>query len=140
MQDFWDLLDEYGFKDLGYMGEKFTCCNGHEEGFTIWERLDSAVATADWLGKFPTTKIFHLECGTFDHKSLVILLEGISKKNRKPWHFEQMRLDEEGCRDVVGSAWGETFPGDPMGKVLQKIHHCQVKLTWWSRVAFGNVV
>lgn len=40
MQEFRDVLDECGFKDLGYKGGKFMWCNGRREGYTIWERLD----------------------------------------------------------------------------------------------------
>lgn len=62
----------------------------YREGFTVWERLDRALATVDWLEIFPATKVLHLECETSDHKPLVISLVGILKKNRKPWHFKQM--------------------------------------------------
>ncbi|XP_075661151.1 uncharacterized protein LOC142630978 [Castanea sativa] len=35
MEDFRDVLDECGFRDLGFVGGKFTWCNGHPDGFTI---------------------------------------------------------------------------------------------------------
>ena len=35
MQDFRDVLDECGFRDLGYVGGKFTWCNGQRDGHTI---------------------------------------------------------------------------------------------------------
>ena len=35
MEEFRDVLDECGFRDLGFMGGKFTWCNGHLDGFTI---------------------------------------------------------------------------------------------------------
>ena len=35
MQEFRDVLDECGFKDLGYEGGKFMWCNGQREGYTI---------------------------------------------------------------------------------------------------------
>ena len=79
MEEFRDVLDECGFWDLGFMGGKFTWCNGHPDGFTIWERLDRAVATMEWLDKFPTTKVIHLECGLSDHKPILICLNGIPK-------------------------------------------------------------
>lgn len=47
MQEFRDVLDECGFKDLGYEGGKLTWCNGQREGYTIWERLERAVASTD---------------------------------------------------------------------------------------------
>jgi len=80
IEDFRAVLDEYGFQDLGYVGNKFTWCNGHEEGYTIWERLDRAVATTDWIEKFLATKVLYLEFGSSDHKPLIILPMGVPKK------------------------------------------------------------
>ena len=36
---------------------------GGRWGNTIWERLDRAVATTDWIDMFLATKVVHLECG-----------------------------------------------------------------------------
>ena len=140
MEDFRDVLDEYGLRDLGFMGGKFTWCNGHSDGFTIWERLDRAVATMDWLDKFPATKVIHLECGLSDHKPILISLNGIPKLRQKPWHFEHMWLEEEGCRDTVESAWLFNALGQAMTRVEGKISHCQKQLKWWSRIAIGNII
>ena len=35
MEEFRNVLDECGFQDLGYNGNKFTYCNGHGEGHTM---------------------------------------------------------------------------------------------------------
>lgn len=80
MQEFRDVLEECGFKDLGYIGAKFTWCNGRRECFTVWERLDRAVATMDWLSKFPATRVVHFECGSSDHKQIIIMPLGIPRK------------------------------------------------------------
>lgn len=57
MQEFKYFLDECGFKDFG---GKLTCCNEHREGYTVWERLDKAVAMIDWISIFPSTNVVHL--------------------------------------------------------------------------------
>ena len=44
-------------------------------------------ATMDWLDKFPATKVVHLECGSLDHKPIVICLNGIPSHQQKPWRF-----------------------------------------------------
>ena len=90
MGDFRDVLDECGFRDLGFVGGKYTWCNGHPDGFTIWERLDRAIATMEWIEKFPATKVMHLECGSSDHKPILICLNGIPKIRQKPWRFEHV--------------------------------------------------
>ena len=139
MEEFRDVLDECGFWDLGFMGGKFTWCNGHPDGFTIWERLDRAVATMEWLDKFPATKVIHLECGLSDHKPILICLNGIPKLRQKLWRFEHMWLEEEGCRDMVETAWLFNAPDQAMTRVEGKISHCQAQLKWWSWVAIGNI-
>lgn len=82
------MLDECEFQDLGFEGSKYTWCNGHHGRYTVWERLDRAMGTMDWLSMFPATKVVHLESGTFDHKHIMIFLVGIPKKSQKPWKFE----------------------------------------------------
>ena len=139
MQDFKDVLDECGFKDLGYMGGKYTWCNGQREGYKIWERINRAVATIDWIEKFPNTKIVHLECGTSDHKPIMIFPTGIPKKIQRPWRFEQMWIEEEGCQASVEAAWREPAKGCPMEQVELKLKSCQANLKWWSRNSFSNV-
>lgn len=121
------------------MGGKFTWCNGHPNGFTIWERLDRTVATMELLEKFPATNIIHMECGSSDHKPILKCLNGIPKLQSKPWRFEHMRLEEEGCRDTVESAWRFDAPSQAMARVEGKITHYQVKLKCWSWVAIGNI-
>lgn len=139
MQDFRDVLDKCGFRDLGFLGGKFTWCNGQWDGHTVWERLDRAVATIDWLEKFSDTRVVHLECGSLDHKPIVIFPNGIPKKCQRPWRFEHMWLGEEGCHASVESAWNQAVLGDPMKRVETKITKCQANLKWWSSKSFGNV-
>ena len=124
MEAFREVLDECEFKDLGYVGGKYTWYRGSGGGNTIWERLDRAVATIDWIEKFPATKVVHLECGSSDHKPLIILLKGVQMKHKKPWRFEHMWLEDERCGEVVDLAWRRVCPGNPMVQVEGKIKVC----------------
>ena len=114
MEAFREVIDECEFKDLGYVGGKYTWYRGYGRGNTIWERLDRVVATTDWMKMFPATKVVHLECGSSDYKPLVILPKGVQIKHKKPWRFEQMWLEDEGCGEVVDLAWRRICPGNPM--------------------------
>ena len=114
MEAFREVLDECGFKDLGFVGSKYTWCRGHGDNNIIWERLDRAVATVEWIEMFPTTKVQHLECGSLDHKPILILPKGIPKRRREPWRFEQMWLEDPRCKEVVVSAWERSVGGSPI--------------------------
>ena len=97
------------------------------------------MATTDWIELFLATKVVHLECGMLDHKPIIIMPKGIQKKRRRPWRFEQMWLEDPGCKDIVESAWGRTMVGGLMEQVEGKIQECQEKLTQWSWLSFGNI-
>ena len=138
MEDFRDVLKECGFQDLGFSGNKFTWCNGHGEGHTMWERLDRAVGTVEWMDMFPTSKVVHLESGSSNHKPLVIYLGGIPKRINKPWRFKQMWMEDGGCR-MVEDAWAYDSQGSAINRLEMKVDRCCRNLKWWSKVAFGNV-
>ena len=129
MEAFKDVLDECEFKDLGFVRGKYTWCRGSRGDNTIWERLDKAVATTDWIELFPTTKVLHLECKSLDHKHLIILPKGIQNKRRKPWRFKQICLEDASCSEVVDLVWRQDFPSSLIDQVEGKIQECQENLT-----------
>ena len=80
-----------------------------------------------------------LECGTLDHKTIIIHPCGVPVKPNKPWHFEQMWLKEESCHETVAAAWKDGKGISPMGRVVDKMRKCQTKLKWWSKRCLGNI-
>lgn len=70
MQDFRNCLDFCGLKDLGYLGLPFTWCNRRYNTGLVWVHLDRAMATAEWMLKFPTTRLHHLPGLSFVHKPI----------------------------------------------------------------------
>lgn len=53
MQLFRDVLDEFSFMDLGFVGPRFTWSKHFEDGRSILERLDKGLANNNWFQKFP---------------------------------------------------------------------------------------
>ena len=103
MMAFRDILDECGFMDLGFVGDKFTW-KGKRAGGLVLERLDRAVASNDWFSLNPGTKVRHLNTHSFDHKAIVIKMEGIVPRPNRPFRFEQKWLKDKGCSKTVNSA------------------------------------
>lgn len=90
MKNFRDVLDECRLVDLGFMGSKFTWFKNITNGISVFERLDRALWTTDWLEIYSATKVMVLECGTSDHKPILIHPCGIPVRQNKPWRFEKM--------------------------------------------------
>ena len=141
MQNFHDVLDQCGFIDLGYSGPDYTW-HGHRRGEMIWERLDRGVANYEWLAKFPTGRVKHLNCFTLDHRPILLALnvDGEHQKWRqKPFHFEAMWISDPRCRETITKAWDCALDGTPMFVASQKLKKCMKGLKDWSRDHFCNV-
>jgi hypothetical protein len=138
MQRFHDALDDCGFIDLGYSGPSYTWTN-NRVGDMTWERLDKAVATANWLMLFPTAKVHYLEGRWSDHKPILVSTEPIRTPTKKLFHFEEIWTSNVGCEQTIEAYWKTTKTGVPMYQVWDKIHACRKGLRLWSRHSFGNV-
>ncbi|GMY20521.1 hypothetical protein FCV25MIE_15760 [Fagus crenata] len=140
MQAFREVLDDYGFCDLGYTGAPFTWCNNRFSGPTVWERLDRAVASPSWITRFPHAGIHHLDYIGSDHKALWINpTESPIGSVKKPFKFKEMWLSEEECSKTIAAAWQATSKGNAMFQVLSKLKLCKNQLKSWSRSSFGSV-
>ena len=138
MSEFRDVLDECGFMDLGFVGDKFTW-KGKRAGGLVLERLDRAIATNGWFALYLGTKVRHLNTHSSDHKAIVIKFDGIVPCPNQPFKFEQMWLKDNGCSETVVSAWGSNSGAVSMPIVAGKIKMCGEKLTVWSRNSFGCI-
>ena len=138
MQGFRDVLDECGFMDLGFVGPMFTWYK-HFETYTVWERLDRAVATNDWFSKFPDIEVYHLDATTSDHKALLIQPKGMECNQQKPFRFEQMWMAKQGCGATIEAVWKRDVEAVACNRVLKKIQNCREALMKWSKTSFGSV-
>ncbi|KAL0004760.1 hypothetical protein SO802_012321 [Lithocarpus litseifolius] len=140
MQLFRDAIDECGFIDLGYSGSKFTWRKHFANGQSIWERLDRALCTNDWLQQFGATKVFHLKSSTSDHIPIWIVPNGLDPPPlSRPFRFEEMWLSDKGCGRTVEAVWRDDFNCEAEVQVIRKIEKCGKDLTQWSRQHFGSV-
>ena len=117
-------MDECRLLDLGFVGQKFTWVKHFANGDVVWERLDRAVNLASWFNRFPTTKVRTLVCGSLDHRPLLILPKGFIVKPQRPWRFENLWLENEGCYDTVAGAWRIAPFGPLLAQVMEKIENC----------------
>ena len=140
IQLFREVLDECNFMDLGFKGFPFTWSKHYRTGVSIWERLDRAVATAEWFSKFLGTRVHHVDSTTSDHKLLWIEQAGLEfQQKKKPFRFEEMWLADKGCGETVEGVWEAHYDEGDNRRVLRKIENCGKELTRWSQKCFGNV-
>lgn len=118
-----DILDKYGLKDLGFMGDKYTW-KVKRLGGLVLERLDRAVANNQWFSLNLGTTAQHLQTHSSDHKPIIIIPKGIILKQNRPFKFKKMWLHDGGCSETVKSTWGQSFPDASMPLVADKLKTC----------------
>ena len=142
MQSFSDCLDFWGLKDLGFSGLPFTWCNRRFDGNVVWVQLDRAVASLEWVLKFPAVRLYHLSGLSSDHKPIWLCSDDIRKRffrPNKPFGFEAMWIKDDRCEGAIHEAWDKFSTADLIGNVLLKVSNYQTHLSEWNKKVFGNV-
>ena len=85
--------------------------------------MDCALATEDWVDKFPSAKLHHLSSSISDHCPLSLHLFKKAKKEKfqRMFRFESTWLKDKKCEDLVNRArddWRLANSNFPLVKCL----------------------
>ena len=92
------------------------------------------------MRKFPEACIHHFSMSISDHCLLALSLKQSQPRIQamKRFFFEAMWIREEGCREVVESAW-DPLQGNLKFKITDRLKSYQEQLKRWNWKVFGNV-
>ena len=134
------MVNDCGFKDLGYLGPDFTWCNMQSGDSRKYLKLDRAFATIDWIDKFSEVKINHLVDSTSDHCALYVADPKAPKQsNTRRFHFEAMWASNDECKNIIEAAWmaaGNVNTAEGMAAALKA---CAMDLKAWSSATYGQI-
>ncbi|KAK9665772.1 hypothetical protein RND81_14G135200 [Saponaria officinalis] len=137
MNNFRDAIDECGLREIPYDGYMYTYDNGQEGGANRQSRLDRALVTESWMELYPYSKLVNLVREWSDHAPVMVNLDkgsGVDQNRSSLFRFEQIWVGEEGCEEVIKSAW-ESGVDD----VIDSINHCASQLSAWKKVNIGKI-
>jgi exonuclease III len=115
MDKFREVLEDSGLDDLGYSGDTFTWRNNcHTTTGYIRERLDREVGNLEWRKKFLTYEVVNGDPRHSDHRPVTVTVEGTNENSPAmrgaiDFKFEANWLQEEGCSELIQSAWLNSF-------------------------------
>ena len=103
MEAFREVLSVCGLSDLGFVGQRYTWCNGRFGDQRTLIRLDRMVANDSWRDKFPKATVYYVSMATSDHCLLAFILKRSKpqRKRNKQFFFEAMWAREAECKDVI---------------------------------------
>ena len=79
------------------------------------------MANYEWLARFPTDRVKHLNCFTSNHQPIILSLAANGEQQRwrrKPFRFEAMWTLNPACREAIPR----------LGIVLLRVHLCLKQL------------
>ena len=91
-------------------------------------------------GKFPGACVHHFSTSISNHCLLALSLKQSQPQvqSKKHFFFEAIWIREEGCKEVVESAW-DPLRGDPEIKIMDRSKSYQKHLKRWNWKVFGNI-
>lgn len=84
------MVDDNGMIDLRFQGNPFTWTNKCNGRANIQERLDRALANAQWKLLFPNATVLHLPASQSDHCPLFLNTVQGTPQPLRPFKFETM--------------------------------------------------
>lgn len=137
MQLFQKSLSDSKLLDLGYSGPKYTWCNGKQGGDYTRERLDRAVANAEWSSIFNVVEVSVLACSSSDHNPLQVRF---SNSNDLKWSKSKIfRYEDSWAKHIehggmIKQVWRSKSPrANPCQTIQGNLQGCRRILKKWVR-------
>ncbi|XP_019172758.1 PREDICTED: uncharacterized protein LOC109168171 [Ipomoea nil] len=131
LRGFGDAVDGCGLLQMPMRGHQFTWEKGKGTPNWIEERLDKALITNDWGVMNENAWLENIRTRASDHSILFLSINAMCMpRGRGPrrFRFEMVWLLDEGCKEVVETAWQE---GRTEG-LLYCQQLCEEKLMRWG--------
>ncbi|KAF9606230.1 hypothetical protein IFM89_023813 [Coptis chinensis] len=125
--------------DLGFVGSIYTWTNKQNGSHRIWERIDRMMANEGWRSTFSGCRVHHELATTSDHKFLILKLLQDRVMIRRPFRFEIMWAQHDGCQEQIRDAFHKQLQGSPSFVLCKKLQNCKENLRWWNKHVFGDV-
>ncbi|XP_074288111.1 uncharacterized protein LOC141613274 [Silene latifolia] len=126
----WKIRNE--LIDIPFKGPRYTWCNNRKGDQRIYERLDKALGSKDWLMHFPNTGIKHYPLQLSDHAPIELDLQLTGSGGKRPYKMDAWVLDHEECLNGIRVAWNQVVVGSPAFIVVRKLARVRTTAKKWA--------
>lgn len=146
INEFVSALEDWWVSDLGFVGNKFTWDNKHEDSSWTRLRLDRGAANSWWRALFPSAKVVHLFSEASDHLPIILDWVGSSMggvcpnncRRRRIFQFEQKWVKMDECKTLIESTWAKPISAglrnnESLGKLKESLSDTASALSNWAK-------
>lgn len=133
--EFKNFIHSRSLIGMGFIGPAFMWSNGATMDEPIFERLDIAICTPDWLFMFQNNRVMHLPRLKSDHAPILINTYRVNNmKTKFSINFEYYWVDHPEFNNLVHNSWDSNNLS-----IVDKINDVGRELNKWSRKEIGNI-
>ncbi|XP_010668115.1 uncharacterized protein LOC104885106 [Beta vulgaris subsp. vulgaris] len=119
--------------ELSFHGQPFTWCNNRLESDRIYERLDRAYASEDWIHRHPEATLLILPILVSDHSPILLYTSPNKLRRKTQINLEAWCLGFAEVATTVTNHWNKPVSGSPMYQRAQKCRHIRYDLFKWCK-------
>ncbi|KMT08661.1 hypothetical protein BVRB_6g139370 isoform B [Beta vulgaris subsp. vulgaris] len=132
-EQFTSWKNQHELLEINFQGQNFTWCNNRSEAERIYERLDRAYASENWLHRYSEATILNMPILISDHSPILLITSPIKPRKKSPIKMEAWCFDFKEVDTIISSHWQFTSSGSPMYTVAQKCRNVRYKLFQWCK-------
>ncbi|XP_074290608.1 uncharacterized protein LOC141617322 [Silene latifolia] len=133
------FLNNTNCVDLPFSGNFFTWRKKKTSSDNVFEILDKAVASPNWINSYPNLQFMHHAFTSSDHCPISVKFHEQAHKKAPPFRFELMWTLRNDFTKMVKSSWQYQFRGSYMFCLSQKCKLLKQKAKKWNQSTFGNI-
>ncbi|XP_074313557.1 uncharacterized protein LOC141648737 [Silene latifolia] len=118
--------------DIPFKGPRYTWCNNQKRKKRVYERIDRALGSKDWLSVFPNTGIKHYPIQISDHAPIELDLQLIKNNKQKPYKLDAWVLEYEESINIIKDIWRHQIWGTPSFRVARKLSRVRHRVKKWA--------
>ncbi|XP_074289204.1 uncharacterized protein LOC141614351 [Silene latifolia] len=118
--------------DIPYKGPRFTWCNNRKGADRVYERIDRALGSKDWLFLFPNTGLRHYPIQISDHAPIELDLNLTCNNCKKPYKIDAWALEHEECIIGIKKIWLRRMEGSPAYQLSRKLARVRNHVKCWA--------
>ncbi|XP_074318874.1 uncharacterized protein LOC141655707 [Silene latifolia] len=125
--------------DLPFSGNFFTWRKKKTGSENVFEILDKALASPNWMSIYPNMQFVHHAFTSSDHCPISVKFYNQIHRKAPPFRFELMWTLRDDFSKMVKSCWQYQFQGSYMFCLSQKCKFLKQKAKTWNQSTFGNI-
>ncbi|KAL2924189.1 Alpha-N-acetylglucosaminidase [Bienertia sinuspersici] len=133
VQVFKDWKTTWELTDVPFHGVPFTWCNNRDGDNRLYQCLDRATATQDWIQLYPDATMVNFPITPSYHSPIMLNMQPPQQKRRTRIQMNSWSLNFDEVGELIQQHWNYSVTGSPMFSCTSKIKRVRYNMFKWCQ-------